>query len=121
MDAQAKRDVAPGVVFQELIEPFLVPLDDPEAAGMAKRRLRLIAEVPALLNHPTLREIESLIAMTVAGSTLPDDMPPALMARALFAASFAALLWWADNGEDVTALAAIRMALRAVALAQVPA
>lgn len=109
-----------GVVFGELVEPFLRPLDEPEAAEMAKRRLRLIAEVPALFNHPTLREIEALIALTVAGTAVSHDTSPELVARALFATTFAALLWWADHGEGQSALEAMRAAFRAVALAQLP-
>ena len=57
--ALSGADLRVGGVLREFIEPFLRPLDDPEAAATARRRLRVIASAPALLDHPTLREIEA--------------------------------------------------------------
>jgi AcrR family transcriptional regulator len=104
-----------GELFGELVEPVLCLLDEPEAAEMARRRLRLIADAPALLNHPTLRGIEAVIVTMVADAS-PSGTPPALVARTLVATTFAALLWWAEHGEGVTALEAARAAFRAAAL-----
>jgi AcrR family transcriptional regulator len=103
-----------GGVLREFAEPFLRSLDDPEAAAMARQRLRLMADAPALLNHPTLREIEAVIASTLATST-SRDTPPPLVARTLIAATFAALMWWAEHGEGLSALEATRAAFRALA------
>jgi hypothetical protein len=97
--------------------PVLRPLDEPAAAEMARRRLRLIAGAPALLNHETLLEIEQVLATAVASSALPRAVPPALVARTLVAALFAALLWWAEHGEGMSPLETARAALRSVALA----
>ncbi|WP_434428118.1 hypothetical protein [Nannocystis pusilla] len=82
---------------------------------MARKRLRLLAAAPALLDHPPLREIEALIATTMAGRTSSGDTPPPLVARTLVAATFAALMWWAEHGEGMSALAATRAALGALA------
>jgi AcrR family transcriptional regulator len=106
-----------GVVIDELFVPILRSLDEPEAAKMARRRLRLIAGAPALLNHEALLEIEELITTTLAESALPRGTPPSLVARTLVAATFAALLWWAEHGEGMSALEATRAALKALALA----
>lgn len=105
-------------VVDKLFVPVLQELDDPAAARLARRRLRLIARAPALLSHPALRELEEIIAATVAASALPAGLPPALAARALIAATFSALLFWAEHGKDLSALQATRAALRAVALAR---
>lgn len=101
-------------VLREFAEPFLRRLDVPEAAELARKRLRLLAAAPALLNHPPLREIEALIATTMAGRTPSGDTPPTLVARTLVAATFAALMWWAEHGEGMSALAATRAALGAL-------
>lgn len=108
-----------GGVLREFIEPFLRPLDDPEAAETARRRLRVIADAPALLHHPTLREIEAVLATTVAG-TLPSGAPPALVAHTLVAVTLATLMWWAEHGQGTSALAATHAAFRALALADDP-
>lgn len=108
-----------GAVIDALFVPILRRLDEPEAADMARRRLRLIAGAPALLNHKALGEIEEVISTAIGASALPDGTPPSLVARALVAATFAALLWWADRGEGMSALEATRAALKAVALADI--
>lgn len=104
-------------VIDELFVPVLRMLDEPEAAELARRRLRLIAGAPALLNQKTLVEIEEVIATALAADVVPGDLPPSLVARTLVAAAFAALLWWAERGEDMSALEAARGALKALALA----
>lgn len=104
-----------GVVIDELFMPILRSLNEPDAAKMARRRLRLLAGAPALLNHRTLLEIEEVIATVVA--PLPLGAPPSLVARALVAAIFGALLWWAEHGEGMSALEAGRAALKVLALA----
>ncbi|MBZ5712653.1 TetR family transcriptional regulator [Nannocystis pusilla] len=104
-----------GEVLREFAEPFLRRLDAPAAAETARQRLRLLAAAPALFNHPPLREIEAVIATTLAGSASPGDTPPPLVARSLVAATFAALIWWAEHGEGMTALEATRAAFRALA------
>lgn len=106
-----------GVVIDELFVPILRSLDEPEAATMARRRLRLIAGAPALLNHEALLEIEEMLTTTIAASVLPRGTPPSLVARTLVAATFAVLLWWAEHGEGMSALEATRAALKALALA----
>ncbi|MDC0671588.1 TetR family transcriptional regulator [Nannocystis radixulma] len=102
-----------GEVLREFAEPFLRRLDAPEAAETARQRLRLLADAPALFNHPPLREIEAVIATTLAGSA--GDTPAPLVARTLVAATFAALIWWAEHGEGMTALEATRAAFKALA------
>lgn len=102
---------SPAELVGALAEPFLRPMEDPAVARLARRRLRLIAAVPALLNHPTLRELEVIVA------SLFDQKfePPALMARTVIAVAFGAMFWWAEQGDGVTALEALSMALRGVA------
>jgi AcrR family transcriptional regulator len=118
--ALSGADLRVGGVLREFIEPFLRPLDDPEAAGTARRRLRVIADAPALLDHPTLREIEAVLATTVAVGTLPSGAPPALVAHTLVAVTFATLMWWSEHGQGTSALEATRAAFRALALADEP-
>lgn len=113
----AGADLRVSGVLREFAEPFLRGLDAPEAAELARQRLRLMADAPALLNHPPLREIEAVIATTLAASAAPGDTPPPLVARTLVAATFAALMWWAEHGEGMSALEATRAAFRALALA----
>ena len=104
---------SPAELVYVLAEPFLRPMEDPAVAELARRRLRLIADAPALLNHPTLREIEAIIASLVA----PESVPPALVARTMVAVVFGALFWWSEQGEGVTPLEAVSAAFRGVALA----
>jgi AcrR family transcriptional regulator len=104
-------------IVDELFVPVLVMLDDPAIATLARRRLALIADAPALLNHPTLREIERIIASAIAPSALPKKVPPALVARALVASLFASLQWWAVHGAGMRAHDATLGALHAIASA----
>lgn len=102
---------SPAELVHALAEPFLRPMEDPVVAEVARRRLRLIADAPALLNHPTLREIEAVVATLFA----PESAPPALVARTVVAVVFGALFWWAEQGAGVTALEAVSAAFRGVA------
>ena len=106
-----------GAVIDELFVPVLRSLDEPATADMARRRLRLIAGAPALLHHEAFQEIEALVATAVAAGALPRGAPPSLVARTLVGAVFAALLWWAEHGEGMSALEAARAALKTLALA----
>lgn len=106
-----------GVVIDKLFVPILRPFSDPAAAKLARRRLRLIARAPALLNHQTILELEALIAKVVAASTRPSGTPPSLVARTLVAATFAALLWWAEHGKGMHPLEAARAAWKTLAIA----
>lgn len=108
---------SPAEMMHALAEPFLRPMEAPAAAELARRRLRLMAEAPALLNHSTLREIETIVASLFA----PESAPPALVARTVVAVVFGALLWWAEQGEGVTALEAVSAAFRAISLTPEPA
>ncbi|MEZ4298715.1 MAG: TetR family transcriptional regulator [Polyangiaceae bacterium] len=105
------------VLLDELFVPVLRTLDEPEAAELARRRLRLIAGAPALLYQKTLLQIEEVLATTLETAGLPDDLPPSLVARSLVAGALAALLWWAERGEGMTALDAARGGMKAMALA----
>lgn len=118
--ALSGADLRAGDVLREFIEPFLRPLDDPEASETARRRLRVIANAPALLAHPTLREIEAVLATAVAAGTLPSGAPPPLVAHTLVAVTFATLTWWAEHGQGTSALEATRAAFRALAPADEP-
>lgn len=102
---------SPAELVHALAEPFLRPMEDPAVAEVARRRLRLIAAAPALLNHPTLREIEAALASLFAS----EFAPPALVARTVVAVVFGALFWWAEQGAGVTALEAVSAAFRGVA------
>jgi AcrR family transcriptional regulator len=113
----APKSASLAVIVDELFAPVLMMLDDPAIASLARRRLALIAEAPALLNHPTLQAIERLIAAAIAPSTLPKNVPPALVARALVASMFASLQWWAAHGAGMRAFDATIGALRAFASA----
>lgn len=115
--ASALAGATPAALMTELLVPVLRALDDPAAADVARRRLRLIGSSPALLNHGVLVEIEQEIGKCLSGTTLPGAAPPALAARALVAVAFAALLWWAEHGDKMSAMDAVRAALGVTALA----
>jgi AcrR family transcriptional regulator len=102
---------SPGELARTLAEPFLRPLENPAQARLARRRLRLIAHAPALLNHPTLQEIETLVASLFD----PKFGPPALVARTVMAVAFAAMTWWAEQGDGVSPVEVMRDAFRSVA------
>lgn len=114
--ASALAGEAPSALLEELFVPVLRALEEPLAADVARRRLRLIGSSPTLLNHGVLVEIEHEIGKCFSGKKLPGGAPPALAARALVAAAFAALLWWAEYGDEMSALEAVRSALGATAL-----
>src|SRR5262249_19189804 len=89
--------------------------EDPVAAKLARRRLRLIAATPALFNHKSLGELQQVIATAVATNAPPTNEPASLVARSLVSAAFGAMLWWAEHGGTMTALEAIRAAFHALA------
>lgn len=101
---------APAALVHALAEPFLRPMEDPALASIARRRLRLIAQAPALLEHRTLREIEADLSTLFAR----DDAPPALIARTVVAMVFAALFWWAEHGGAIPPLDAVDAAFAGI-------
>lgn len=101
---------SPAELMRALAEPFLRPMEDPAVARLVRRRLRLIADVPALLNHPTLREIEAVVASLFD----QKNEPPALLARTVLAVAFGAMFWWAEDGEGVTPLDALNQAFAGI-------
>lgn len=100
----------------DLVLPVLTQFDEPEAGEMARRRLRLMAAAPALMNHRVLAEIEQVIAHTVKDPAL-HDVPASLAARTFVATLFGAMLWWAEHGEGLGLVDAARAALKTMALA----
>jgi AcrR family transcriptional regulator len=109
--------LTPREVVAQIFVPVLGSLGAPELASLARRKLTLLASAPALLNHPMLQEIEAVLAKTLAPKALPRDVPPELAARALVAATFGSLLWWAEHGNRLSALDATLGALEAVSAA----
>lgn len=110
-----------GQLVEEVFAVPLRQLDDPEFADVARRRLRLIGSSPELLGHQTLRDLQAEITQLVAAHA-PASAPPAqLVAEALVAVGFSSTLWWARDGatQGLSALDALRAALRTVALASV--
>lgn len=102
---------SPAELVNAIAEPYLRPMEAPALARLLRRRLRLIAEAPALLNHPALREIEAVFASLFA----PGAAQPSLVARSVVAMGFAALFWWAEQDAEGTALEALSAAFRGVA------
>ncbi len=94
----------PDEVMDLLLRPTLEALEEPRAAELARRRLRLIAQVPTLLGNATLRQFEAVISEALAPKALPRGATTTLVARSLVAALFAALQWWAeeDTGRSPT-------------------
>lgn len=101
-------------LVEQLVVPILRALDAPEAASLARRRLRLIGAAPTLIQHASLREIEAVIAEMLPARS-PHGVPASLTARTLTATTFAALLWWAEQGGEMSALDAARHAWSATA------
>jgi AcrR family transcriptional regulator len=104
-------------IVSELFVPVLAMLDDPTLEELARRRLKLISATPTLLNHPTLREVDALLASLLAANTLPKSASAPLVARTLVAATFTALQWWAEHGEGQRARETMLGALQAIAIA----
>jgi len=111
----AERKAPLRVLADELFAAALRGLDDPARAVLARRRLRLIAAYPELFNHRTHRELQHLIAEAVAANGSRGAAPPALVARTLVAVAFGAILWWADEGDGMTALETVRAAFAVAA------
>jgi AcrR family transcriptional regulator len=116
----ADRAPSVRVVFDQIVVPVLRALDDPKAAAVARRRLRIIAAAPALLNHATLAELQAVIAGALAKGAARAKRPPSLVARTLVSVCFGAILWWAEQGEEMTALEATRTAVAALTDAHGP-
>jgi AcrR family transcriptional regulator len=112
------------VPLNRLVDEFFIAalqmLDDPKAAKVARRRLKLIARSTGLLSHPTFAEVEKLITTMVAASSTPSDPPPALIARSLVAVGVASVLWWAEEGSTLSASDALKASLGTIAAAYRP-
>jgi AcrR family transcriptional regulator len=101
---------------EELALPALSQVEATEVALAARRRLRLMATAPALLNHRALREVEEIIARVVKDPAL-QGVPGSLAARTFVATLFGAVLWWAEHGEGMRLVDVARGALKTMALA----
>lgn len=104
---------SPAELVLAIAEPYLRPMEASANTRLLRRRLRLIAQAPALLDHPALREIEAVFASLFA----PETAHPSLVARSVVAMGFAALFWWAEQDHGVTALEALGTAFRGVGAA----
>ena len=113
----AGRELGLGALVSELFVPVLAQLDEPALEELARRRLRLIAATPTLLNHPLLQEVDALFVSLLSPRALPPGTSAPLVVRTLNAAAFTAIQWWAEHGEGQSALATTLGALRALALA----
>lgn len=111
------RKLPVAALVSEFFVPVLAMLDEPDNAALARRRLRLIAGVPALLSHPMLQEVDALLAGLLAEDALPRGASAALIAYSLVAATFSALRWWAEHGEGQSALSITLGALQGIASA----
>jgi AcrR family transcriptional regulator len=89
--------------------------EDPAAAKVARRRLRLIGASPELLNHQTIDELQAVLTSMIAAARKPGDPPPDLMARTLVAVGFSSILWWAQQEEGASAAKAFRDSLATIA------
>lgn len=85
--------------------------EDRAAAQLAMRKLRLIAASPALFNHPVLGELQAVLTARVKGH---GSAPAALVGQTLFAAGFAAVLWWVQHPRTMSVQAAVQSALAAL-------
>ena len=102
------------VLMDQVFAAGLAQLDDPKAARLARRRLRLIGASPALLGHQTLAAIQDVLTAMVAARSTKGDPPPALVARAFFAVAFASVLWWVEHEDSMPVREALRAALGAL-------
>jgi AcrR family transcriptional regulator len=113
--ALAGKAMSPVALLEEVFLESLRTLDDPAVAKEARRRLRLIAASPGLLNHHTLEELQSLVRKLIGDQESPGDPPSALVAQALVAVGFSAVLWWAQQDGAMSAADAFRASLQTVA------
>lgn len=112
--ALRETGLSPMELVLAIAEPFLRPLEEPALSRLARRRLRLISEVPALAQHPVLREVEDLLARSFS----PRPEHPALVARSLVSMGVSALFWWAEQETSLTPLEAVGVAFRGVVSAR---
>ena len=119
VSAQAAALRGSGLTPAELVlaiaEPCLRPLEEPARARLSRRRLRLIAQVPALLHHPALRQVEEVLASLFS----PRPEHPALVARSAVSLGVAALFWWAEQ-DTLTPLEAVRAAFHGLVASSNP-
>lgn len=102
------------VVVDELVLPGLAYLDDPRAAEVARRRLRLAGASLELLGYSKFAEIQSLFSSTIAAGLPSRGTPPTLVADMVVASAFASVLWWARHDTPLTAADALRAGLTAL-------
>jgi AcrR family transcriptional regulator len=102
-------------VLHTLVLPTLEMLDDPEAAKVARRRLKLIAASPGLFGYPPVEDLQKLVAVAISNAPNVQRMPPSLVAEAFVAATMASILWWARHDGAVSAGRSLREALTALA------
>jgi AcrR family transcriptional regulator len=108
------------VLVDEVMSAALRPLDQPEMAKVARRRLRLIARCPELFNHRSIEEIHQIIVTLIGTNAPPGGPPPALVARALVGVAFASVLWWAEQKRAMTAVDALHASLMTLGRAHTP-
>ena len=103
-------------LMRTVIEPVLRIIENPAAAAIARRRLRLMTHAPVLLHHPALRELEAALGQMLQTHAAAAGIAATLMARAMVSTLFGALLWWSEQDTSMSALDVARAALRSVAL-----
>lgn len=102
------------VVVEELVLSALRSLDDPAAADVARRRLRLAGASLELLSYPPFAEVQTLLSAALAAGLPSDAAPPTLVADMVVASTFSSVLWWARQDGPLTASDAFRAGLTAL-------
>lgn len=107
---KAHADVAG--VLEKVLTPVLVRLGSPKAMRFARRRLRIIASSPELMQHASLDGVQQRLAVVLGRGRATSRSR--LAARSIVAVGFGAMLWWAEHGGRMTPLEATREAFRAL-------
>jgi AcrR family transcriptional regulator len=91
-------------VVNEVLIPVLGPFDQPEAAAMVRRQLRLIAATTGLIHHRSILEMYTVLGEVIERTGAAGGAPPMLVADTLVGAAYSAILWWAvsDSTESPT-------------------
>jgi hypothetical protein len=97
-----------------VLVPTLGAFDDPAAAALVRRQLRIIATTTGLIRHRSLIAMAGALADVIERTGASGTAAPLLVADALVATAYTALLWWATSDTAETPVHVLRETLAAL-------
>lgn len=98
-------------IVAEVFLPTLGPFEDPAAAALVRRQLRIVAATTGLIRHRSVRAMQEALADVIARTGASGDVPPLLIADALVGTAYSAMLWWATSDSPKTPRQVLRETL----------